>query len=231
MVVIANFREAQYPEVEGTRCIKVYVPNDDAFLGLLAGLLALPGNETNYQQEDIDKASALAQQWRNAYVLTDWIECETPVANFPGEVKIMATTFLPDGWLYCDGDEVAKATYPDLWNAITNFWGTASNPTDNFLLPDFRNRTLIGYSGNASAPVFASYGGEEDVTLTTAQIPSHNHAAPVSGAASGAVGNTAVYGAGLFLDPKLNTDNAGGGAPHNNMPPYGAVSYIIYTGA
>ena len=41
----------------------------------------------------------------------------------------------PAGFLVCDGTEVAKATYPDLYGAIGDVWGVAVDPL-NFVLPD-----------------------------------------------------------------------------------------------
>lgn len=228
MVVIANFRESQYPEVSGTRCIKVYVPDDDAFLGLLAGLLGLPGSETNYQQEDIDKASALAQQWRDAYVLTDWGQCD--VGAIVGEIRIMANATLPDGWLYCNGDDLLKTDYPELFDAITTFWGTPSDPL-YFRLPDLRNRFPIGYAQGGGSPAFASLGGEATHTLTTAEIPAHTHPSAANASGSGGFFTVASPYQGTVAAAGWNTlPNTGGGGAHNNMPPYAAISFIIYAG-
>lgn len=153
------------------------------------------------------------------------------VTNIVGEIKMMGNASLPAGWLYCNGEEVAKATYPELWNAITDFWGVAVNPTDNFVLPDLRNKFPIGFAQGGGAPAIGTYGGEATHVLTTAEIPAHNHAleSTLTGSStthliwSGAFGNDtpAAY----------KTYDAGGGGAHNNIPPYGAVSYIIYAGA
>lgn len=152
------------------------------------------------------------------------------VVHYVGELMFRASENVPDGWLMCNGAEVAKADYPALWDEIGTIWGAASNPTDNFLLPDYRNRFPLG-SGMGSARSIGSIGGTETVTLTASQIPPHTHDAPVSGAASGGVGNTAVYGAGIFLEPRLPTQtNTGGGGSHNNMPPYAACWILIYAG-
>lgn len=73
------------------------------------------------------------------------------------------------------------------------------------------------------------FGGEGEVTLTEKQIPSHKHGFldfwMIGAGAKGAA--VAVDGDGAGLENKENdrsyTANTGGGAAHNNMPPYVTV--------
>ena len=54
---------------------------------------------------------------------------------------------VPGGWLKCEGDEVSKIAYPDLYNIIGDTWGTASDTT-KFKLPNAKGRVLQGADGN-----------------------------------------------------------------------------------
>ncbi len=54
---------------------------------------------------------------------------------------------VPGGWLKCEGDEVSKIAYPDLYNIIGDTWGTASD-TSKFKLPNAKGRVLQGADGN-----------------------------------------------------------------------------------
>lgn len=77
----------------------------------------------------------------------------------------------------------------------------------------------------AAGDVYAAgtEGGEAEHTLTVAEIPSHSHHVRTQGSetAQNALTYTSqksrLAGAGTLVQ------NAGGGQPHNNMPPYVAV--------
>lgn len=84
--------------------------------------------------------------------------------------------------------------------------------------------------GCPAGDALGSFGGEAEVALTAEQIPSHNHGFldywSVGNGNHGAA--VAVNGDGGGLGNKANarsyTANTGGGAAHNNMPPYVKVS-------
>jgi len=75
MVTISDFRANQYPVVDGLRCVNVWIPDDDAFMPLLAGLLYLPTRAFNYTGADLATRAAIAQTWVNAYAANDWMDC------------------------------------------------------------------------------------------------------------------------------------------------------------
>ena len=123
-----------------------------------------------------------------------------------------AQTNIPSGWALCDG---------------TN--GT----------PDLRDRFVVG-AGSTYA--VGATGGNASVTLTTTQIPSHNHNG--TGGLYGYTTNTLYssnsgnyfqnitkstsnVGTLPTLSLTINTANAGGGASHENRPPYYALCYIM----
>lgn len=155
------------------------------------------------------------------------------VSEIPvGTIFINAATSLPDGWLYCDGNEVLKADYPALWDKITNFWGTPLLGSDYFVLPDFRNRSPFGYqTGGGASKNFGSYHGAENVTLTTAQIPEHDHAIYSEQLYTQvAAGGAAGYGVGGAVSGTGRTGAAGSGNPHNNLHPVAVCNFIIFAG-
>jgi microcystin-dependent protein len=88
-----------------------------------------------------------------------------------GCIMMWATSTAPDKWLLCNGSAVSRTTYAVLFAAIGTTYGTGDGFT-TFNLPDMRDRFPVGagttYSNN-------SKGGNDSITLTTAQLPSHSH--------------------------------------------------------
>lgn len=157
----------------------------------------------------------------------------------------------------------AQALFEHLWNADANLtvvggrggsssadWGANKQIT----LPDFRGRATIGMDtmGNSAANVVSEAsalgwsGGAKTHTLTTSEVPAHNHGVNDPGhdhgVVSGLNGSTSVAFAGaggigvltgsqiIDIIPALtgiSTQNAGGGAAHNNLQPSLATTIYI----
>lgn len=128
---------------------------------------------------------------------------------------------LPTTMLLCDGSVYNKVDYPQLWELLP----LASKDATSFTLPDLRSKFLLGASVDYLA---GSSGGEADVTLTVAEMPSHTHSyfLPTFNIDVESVGVPDPTGVG---QPALSqsTGSQGGDQPHNNMPPYFAVRYAI----
>ncbi len=67
-----------------------------------------------------------------------------------GTIISYASTTLPVGFLLCDGSEISKTDYADLYTVIGNKFGTATDST-KFKLPDLRNRFIQGANSNLGA--------------------------------------------------------------------------------
>jgi microcystin-dependent protein len=91
-----------------------------------------------------------------------------------GTITMFAGSTAPEGWLLCDGSSVSAATYPDLFSIIGTTYGGNSS---NFALPNLTGRLPVGRDvADAAFDALNEKGGEKTHTLTTAEIPSHNHA-------------------------------------------------------
>lgn len=96
----------------------------------------------------------------------------TPV----GSVMCFAGASAPAGWLFCDGSEVLQNDYLDLFNVIGTIYGTASD-SSKFVLPNLQEKMAIGKSG---ANNLGNHGGNQSITLTEGQMPSHSHTGTTS---------------------------------------------------
>lgn len=167
----------------------------------------------------------------------------------PGFIIQYASSTPPDGWLLCDGSAVSRTMYSALFSVIGTTHGSGDGST-TFNLPDLRGRVAVG-AGQGSGltnRIIGNRGGTETHTLTTSEMPSHNHSIndpghrhDINGGGNvlrwqpGYADRTAPGGndfRGINLDIYANTtgisiNSAGGGQPHNNMPPYTVVNFII----
>jgi microcystin-dependent protein len=149
-----------------------------------------------------------------------------------GEIRMFAGTFAPVGWAFCSGQVIAISQNEALFALIGTTYG--GDGVNTFNLPDLRSRVPIH---QASGFVVGQIAGQEEVTLTTNQIPSHTHSARSDaspGAFTSPAGNvwaaSSAYADGSSNPTQMATGalgNAGGGQPHDNMVPFLAVNFII----
>lgn len=147
-----------------------------------------------------------------------------------GVIAAFAGSSAPTGWLLCDGKEYDRRTYPELARVFGNGF--------RFRVPDLRGRFVLGAS---SAHPAGEQGGEENHTMTTAEMPRHQH--QIGGESTQWGGGAGIYqtdfsgggrwpgissfGAG-YLDRAV-AKVEGGSQPFNIMPPYVAMNFIIKT--
>lgn len=153
-----------------------------------------------------------------------------------GEIRMFAGNFNPDGWAFCDGSLLPISEYETLFTLIGTTYGGDGQST--FAVPDLRGRVPVMYGGNGVT--LGEPLGTETVTLSTQQIPVHNH--PFFGTTTNSndanPDNNVVSQATTF-DPYQSSANpnpdmaaatlgpAGGNQPHENMQPFLCISFII----
>ena len=145
----------------------------------------------------------------------------------------------PAGWAFCDGQIMPIAEYDTLFNLIGTTYG--GDGTTTFALPDLRGRVPVnqGAGPGLTPRTLGESGGQEAVTLTANELPTHNHLAAGSSAAgsqtspAGGVwdattgdayaepGGQSAPMAAALLSP------VGSSQPHDNMPPFVTATYCI----
>lgn len=157
--------------------------------------------------------------------------------TYLGTIMPVGFAFAPKGWALCNGQLLSIAQNQALFALLGTFFGGDGRTT--FALPDLRGRTPVGIT--ASQPGLPS--GTEAVTLTTAQLPLHNHGVAATtatgsgraGPATGKIfGTNANAAATIFAEPQApvtlapnNVGASGGNLPHSNMQPFLVVNYVI----
>jgi len=131
----------------------------------------------------------------------------------------------PSGYLACDGSNVSRTAFANLFAAIGSIYGNGDGYS-TFTLPNMQGLFPLGKSG---AYPIGSSGGAATHVLTVAEIPGHSHNVSHSLNPAGSPVGGAIGGTTPSMDGEVYTDSTGGGGAHNNMPPYLALNFIIKT--
>ncbi len=142
-----------------------------------------------------------------------------------GEVRLWTQAAAPSDWLLCDGSAVNRTTYADLFAVVGTTFGVGDGST-TFNLPDFRGSIAIGVDATYA---LAATGGAATHALSTAELASHTHETDDLVAASSGVTAGAITTYSAVTTSAIAS--AGGGGAHENLHPYLALNYIIYSGA
>jgi microcystin-dependent protein len=94
--------------------------------------------------------------------------------DYIGEVRIFANTYPPRGWLYCEGQILNRRQFEALFSIIGFTYGGDGGMM--FALPDLRSKVAIGAGPSHG---LGATGGKSDYTITSDNIPAHQH--PLNG--------------------------------------------------
>jgi microcystin-dependent protein len=162
---------------------------------------------------------------------------------FLAEIRMFAGNFAPNGWALCNGQLISISQNTALFALLGTTYGGDGRVT--FGLPDLQGASPMqqGQGPGLSTRSLGETGGVSSVTLLTSEMPAHTHqvnALDAGGDATtpnnalwasaqlGRLGTNAYSAASpsQMMNP-LTTAISGGSQPHNNMPPYLGVTFII----
>ena len=175
--------------------------------------------------------------------------------NPAGAIIMYGAATAPTGYLLCDGSNVSRTTYSDLFSAISTTYGTGDG-SSTFGVPNLQSRFPIGFDGGSSYALAGTGGALTDTptlsgtnagtAITEAQMPSHTHDSWGSGwptgtwtGGTGTTQSSVTQGSGsLVTTSTLRTLATGSGNTHTHtwtgtstavdtVPPYIVVNYII----
>ena len=162
---------------------------------------------------------------------------------FLGEIKMFAGNFNPRGFALCNGQLMSISQNTALFSLLGTTYG--GNGQSTFGLPNLQGRAPLhqGQGPGLTPRTLGEMAGEETVTITTSTVPAHTHPAQANTAVgtltdptgnvwatAGAARGKKMYSATAGTAPAMRTGivgTVGGSAPHNNLMPYLAVTFII----
>ena len=152
--------------------------------------------------------------------------------NFKGVILAWsgAITSIPSGWALCDGSN----NTPDLrgrfilgHNNSNNIYNGDVDSSGNSIIRSLTDASGARVGKNMSG-VIGTIGGEIMHKLTVNEMPEHAHSgrgASCSGGACPLSGGGLDFGSGYASI--TNTTFVGGNTPHNNLPPFYVLAFII----
>lgn len=168
------------------------------------------------------------------------------------EIRMFAGNFAPRSWAFCQGQTLSIAQNTALFSLLGTTYGGDGQTTFN--LPDFRGRIGDGTGTGPGLPnvQLGEVAGSNTVTLTSANLPPHNHSAALNASTVAATkqGPTAGAVLGMSIDnvgsavpfiyspagsatgrtlgsTSVTTGLTGGTQPFSNLQPYLGMNFII----
>lgn len=162
------------------------------------------------------------------------------------EIRIVSFNFAPRGWAFCDGQLLPISQNTALFSLIGTTYGGDGRTTT--ALPNLMDRAPMhpGRGPGLTSRRLGERVGSLTITLSEAQIPSHNHqftvskvAPPTSNMPAGnypdqyrdqTSGRTMMYKNNASLNAEFASSaiaNSGGGQAHENMQPFLGLNYVI----
>jgi microcystin-dependent protein len=95
---------------------------------------------------------------------------------FLGQLATFAFNFAPINWMVCEGQTLPIQQYAALFSLVGTQYG--GNGTTNFQVPNLQGAVAVGQGNLIGGSTYSmgETGGSNNITLTTGNMPLHNHA-------------------------------------------------------
>ena len=228
----AKLYQAPTEALIGLPCRRFLFPRNLTLLAAVNDVLAYLSRDYVWEGSELE---ILAVRNAIAQAIVSQTDCEDD--DMPiGAVIAIATADTPAGYLLCDGTIYNRVDYPALF-ALLN--ANYQLDADTFKTPDLRGLFIMG-GGHDDYPL-DDIGGSYSVTLTTSEMPYHQHTfephthgytrpsvTPV-GVAEGEEEASLVTTSteNVNYSGYMTDGGQGGSGSHQNTPPYRVLAYAI----
>ncbi|MCP4137860.1 MAG: hypothetical protein GY754_43260 [bacterium] len=219
------------------------------FSGCEAGL---SNSENNDDDDEAFSFSGMYSEIKELKEEINQLKLTKGALSPTGTIVPFAGATVPSGWLLCNGSEISRDTYTDLFAAIGAAWGSG-NGTSTFNIPDLRGRFLRGvdsgsgidpdagsrtalYSGNTGNAVgtYQSFATALPNSSFIVSDDTHTHSStsgifnegPGIYAGQTAGGRDNFTNASEILNPNTHNHSISGGDTESR-PVNAAVNYLI----
>jgi microcystin-dependent protein len=162
---------------------------------------------------------------------------------FVAEIRLVGFNFAPTGWAMCDGQLLPLSQNTALFSLLGTMYG--GDGRSNFALPNLQGLAPLQQGQGQGLGLYdqGQTSGTETVPLLQSEIPLHTHGVqatqfPADQTSPNANRVLARSKPGNAYQSDVSPANAdqldsaaltpaGGGLPHNNMPPYLVLNFII----
>ncbi len=152
-----------------------------------------------------------------------------------GSITPYAGLNIPNGWLLCDGASYSTEEYADLFSVISYRYGGSGT---SFNVPDLRSQFIRGSSDTSVLNNNTSGANYRTHTLTTEEMPSHQHtyydayfAEHIHGGVNNLIGqrHSDTNNGFWYRGYNISTTETGSSAAfgYNTIPPYFKMYFMI----
>ncbi|MBP6303966.1 MAG: phage tail protein [Bacteroidia bacterium] len=178
--------------------------------------------------------------------------------GYMSEIRLFGGTFAPQGYMLCQGQQMSIAEWTALYALLGTMYG--GDGVQSFSLPDLRGRTPMGTGQGPGLSVIVDEGetgGTETITMSTSNMPIHNHSASITalnasatlkafttaGSTDQPIGSYLASTADLYIAPasadtfmapqsvsgtlSLSLSATGSNTPFSNRSPFLGINFII----
>ena len=188
---------------------------------LIPTFLNINASNEHFSSQILDEVSSVYLDQSGFTFKNISIKGNLDVLNFRGIIVQWSgdVSVIPNGWALCDGSQGR----PDLRGRFILGYNPASAVMNS---SDVNGKRIGAQVGKNLAGTIGTIGGEIRHKITLNEMAAHTHGyLPLITWHENGHGD---FGSGNYYDKKTNTTTStGGGSPHNILPPFYVLAYII----